>query len=70
MTTDYKAIGSLGAHEVLHGSHMVQTLFDEHCVNHDFTQAHPDLAAAAEKASEAIADFYQLVGNRRHRMDD
>ncbi len=64
------ATGVLGAHVVLLGSHMVLTLFDEHCVNHDFTQAHPDLVAAAEKASEAIAEFYQLVGDRRHRTYD
>lgn len=70
MATDQKATGVLGAHEGLHGSHMVLTMFDEHCLQHDFTQAHPVLITAAEKASEAIADFYQAVGNVRHRLED
>ena len=51
-------------HEVLHTAHIVTSLFEEYVVEHSYTQSDPEMLAAAEKISAALADFYELVGQK------
>ncbi|WP_146163415.1 hypothetical protein [Sphingomonas fennica] len=54
-------------HEVLHGTAMVQSLFDDFIAGHVYTKSDAELTAAAEEISRAIADFYQAVGTKIDR---
>ncbi|HEY6814059.1 MAG TPA: hypothetical protein VI168_00835 [Croceibacterium sp.] len=51
-------------HEVLHAAQMVRSMFDEFVEQHPFTQADAELREGALKASEALGEFYQLVGRK------
>lgn len=54
-------------HEVLHIASIIAELFEARIEQHRFTQATPELRAAAERLSGELYSFYQLVG--RHAAD-
>lgn len=57
-------IDEFSIHEVIHTSHLVTDLFDRWVIQHLAVQADPELKAAAVGLGIALADFYQLVGER------
>jgi len=60
--TETPPIDDFHRHEVLHGTLMVQNLFDDFVAGHVYTKSDAELAAAADRISSALADFYQAVG--------
>jgi hypothetical protein len=52
------------AHEALDRAHVVCTMFCDFVEGHPFVKSDPVLRRAAEKVSDAICDFYQLVGQK------
>src|SRR5205085_1276990 len=50
------------AHEALDRSHLVTAFFSDFVADHPFVQNHPKLKREAERLSEAMAGFYQAVG--------
>ena len=52
-------------HEVLHTASIIENMFDTHIVEHVAVSQSSVLKEAAEKASQALHDFYQLVGTLR-----
>lgn len=58
------ALDAFHAHEVLHGTAMVQEMFDCFIEQHRFTQSDAELKEAAERIGEALGNFYQLVGRK------
>lgn len=53
-------------HEALHTAHVLICTWDEHVTQTACSEQFPDVRAAAEKAAEAMADLYQLVGQKLH----
>lgn len=52
-------------HEILDRVYLIQDMFERHVEdNEDVVQANPEFAAAAEKVSDALVEFYQLLGKR------
>ena len=53
-------------HELLHGVYLTQRMLDNAAdceLYEDLYEQHPELRKAFEKASEALGDFYQAIGN-------
>jgi hypothetical protein len=65
--TEAPAIDDFHRHEVLHGTAMVQSLFDDFVAEHVYTRSVPELASAAAEISRALAEFYQSVGAKIDR---
>lgn len=54
-----------GYHEVIHTTHVMICMWDAQILGHGVVDIdEPDLKAKAEKISELMADFYQLVSNK------
>lgn len=58
------SLDAFSIHEVLHTASIIGDMFERHIVQHRLTRSDPELAAAADKIGEALADFYQLIGRR------
>lgn len=64
MTDDAGKIDQFHQHEVLHTAHIISSMFEDYIVTHRYTQSDPEILEAAEKISDALGDFYQLVGQK------
>jgi hypothetical protein len=64
--TGPRPLDEFHAHEVLHTTSIIAKLFDEQIEQHAFTQADPALFAAAQRISQDLHDFYQLVGSKAY----
>jgi hypothetical protein len=64
MTGDAGKIDQFHQHEVLHTAQIISSMFEDYIVTHRCTQSDPEILEAAEKISAALADFYQLVGQK------
>ena len=64
MHDDDQPIDELNRHEVLHTASVVADMFDRHVAEHRYTQSDAELKAAAEKVTDALYGFYQLVGRK------
>lgn len=51
-------------HEALHTAHVLCDAWDRHISETRCASEFPDVKAAAEKAAQAMHDFYQLVGQK------
>lgn len=51
-------------HEALHTTHVLLCTFEQHVVETRCADEFPDIKAAAERAAEAMADLYQLIGSK------
>ena len=52
-------------HEILDRVYLIKDMFERHVEdNEDVVQADPEFTAAAEKAGDALTEFYQLLGKR------
>lgn len=61
-----RALGDpFAAHEALDRADLAATFFDEHVYTHHYVRSHPNLAPAADRLMDALADFYQLVGRNQ-----
>lgn len=61
---DLKPLDDFHRHEVLHTASIVLDMFGDHVAEHRYTKSDPELVAEAERATEALMKFYQLVGNK------
>jgi hypothetical protein len=64
MTANAAEIDQFHQHEVLHSAHIVSSMFEDFVLAHPYTQSDPAIRAAADKIGTALADFYQLVGQK------
>jgi hypothetical protein len=64
MSDDPVKIDQFHRHEVLHTTHIVSAMFEDHVATHAYTLSDPEVLAAAEKVSAALADLYLLVGQK------
>lgn len=51
-------------HEVLHTAHILEDAWDRHVVDTRCAEEFVDVREAAERVSQAMFDFYQLVGTK------
>jgi hypothetical protein len=51
-------------HEALHTAHVLQDTWDRHVVDSRCCDEFPDVKAACEKAAEAMAAAYQMIGSK------
>jgi hypothetical protein len=51
-------------HEALHTTSVLMDTFDRHVMDTRCAEHFPDVAAAAEKAHQALFDLYQLIGTK------
>lgn len=51
-------------HEALHTTHVLLDTFGNHVLDARCADEFPDVKAAAEKAEQALADLYQLIGQK------
>ncbi len=59
------AASPLGRHELLHTASIVMRMFETHVLEHPAVEFGDDeLKAGAERALEALLDFYQLCGSK------
>lgn len=56
---DETAAETAGAFAAMDRASIASHLFDDHLLNHEFVQAHPELRKQAESISDALGDFYQ-----------
>jgi hypothetical protein len=63
------AADPFGIHEALHSAYIAQCVFDEQVAEHPAVSERPELAALAEKASDAIMAVYQAIGNLPERRN-
>lgn len=56
-------------HEALHCTSIVQRFFERELVKHLAILKNEELSEAADKVNTALADFYQLVGNKRFALN-
>lgn len=64
MTVDATEIDQFHQHEVLHSAHIVSSMFENFVLAHPYTQSDPAIRAAADRIGTALAEFYQLVGQK------
>jgi hypothetical protein len=64
MTVEAADIDQFHQHEVLHSAHIISSMFEDFVLGHPYTQSEPTIRAAADKIGTALADFYQLVGQK------
>lgn len=57
-------LDAFSAHEVLHTSSILASMFDDYIAGHKYTQSDRELATAARRLSERLHEFYQLVGTK------
>lgn len=58
------APGSFGCHEALHTASILQAVLDDHLLDHPAVVLDPECFALASRASEALAELYQAIGER------
>lgn len=66
-------LDSYYAHEAFDRAFMIEDMFDTYLTNHPFVSQIPKLKEQAEKVSEALFDFYQMISNEyydRYESDD
>lgn len=51
-------------HEALHTTHVLIDTFSNHVLEARCADEFPDVKAAAQKAEQALADLYQLIGQK------
>ncbi|MBR0875020.1 hypothetical protein JQ633_32000 [Bradyrhizobium tropiciagri] len=51
-------------HEALHAAHIAISMWDDHVLQTRCAEEFPDVRAATEKAAKAMADVYQLIGQK------
>lgn len=52
-------------HEALDRTHIAVDTFNEHIVSHPVIQQMNDLKSAADKASDALMELYQMIGGNK-----
>lgn len=65
---DFYEESKLSWHEALDRSHVACDHFHEYVENHPAITHDKELKEAAEKVTEAMQDFYQLVGHKHHEF--
>ncbi|GEM_PF-6815120 len=56
---DKTVADAAGAFAAMDRASVASCFFDDHLLEHEFVQAHPQLRKQAESISDALADFYQ-----------
>ena len=51
-------------HEVLHTTHIIMDMLHSHVIETRSSVEFPDVHKAAQKASRALFDLYQLIGTK------
>ena len=53
-----------GYHEVIHTSHVMVCIWEDHILGHGVVEEDTELTELADRISSMMADFYQLVSNK------
>jgi hypothetical protein len=56
--------------EVLHTAHVLTSVFDDHILTHPAVMQDQDFTEKANKAFDALWDFYQVCGVKRHEFGE
>lgn len=62
--SEQDAYGDGYTHEAMHATWMLMCTFESFVMEARCAKEFPDVAAAAEKAHQALFDLYQLIGNK------